>query len=458
MLAPSLVYGLLLLCANGSRSDHSVWKVEAISVRPQQPNQQQHTGIGGTTSVQFLSETSSLLVGTKKGGIYFSIVEQEKNQDPNDDNSILVTRNEPYTSEHADENSLDGWSELKSNDYKTKYPIYSLAAMSRNSMDSTWILPSSYDDIFLFCGSGDRWISVWKLESEQDGDCIPNPDFKFMQTLGPHTGWVKDLVYDDRSRLLHSIGCNCIETWDCSSMYEVDDGRASKNQISHATKRTIENSPTAGTTLSSDLLCLCLLPSIAKDGDDVPPLLVSGGVDGRIHLWLSDHSAQRTCRTAMNLDGQMPLHTILAHDGRVNAIVFSTATKSIFTAGNDGFLCVFRASVDKGFELVSKLKIDNGTDECFERITTATITRDLKEQMRCSLALGSSTGDLCFVAAETNSEGGTDSRIEGNFFTVAENSMIYSIASEKGSDPSVNPRLWVGHASGLATVDSYGQI
>jgi len=335
--------------------------------------------------------------------MYHSTIDPAKRLGAKNDN--------PGAEKQRDEN-LDRWTEIESNQYKTKYPIYSMAVMSPKRATSS----SSVDAVFLFCGSGDRWISVWKLGTA-------NGNVEFVQKLGPHTGWVKDLVYDTKSLLLHSIGCNCIETWDCSS----------PSIITHTGKRVIENSPTMGTTLSSDLLCLCLLPSAS------PRLLVTGGVDGRIHLWVSDPS-----------NGKLPLYTTLAHDGRVNALVYSSATKSLFTAGNDGSLCVFSASLEKGFELVSRLKLENDSNQETLRITVVSITNDAEEQGTCSLALGSSTGELYFVTAQVNAEGGIDSCVQGESMTIAENSMVYSIACEKASS-----RLWIGHASGLATLDGY---
>jgi len=69
---------------------------------------------------------------------------------------------------------MDRWSELKSNEYKTKYPIYSIAVMSPKRINSPSLLSSPNDETFVFCGSGDRWISVWKLVKNND-DCITNP-------------------------------------------------------------------------------------------------------------------------------------------------------------------------------------------------------------------------------------------------------------------------------------------
>jgi hypothetical protein len=67
--------------------------------------------------------------------------------------------------------------------------------------------------------------------------------------------------------VLFSIGCKCIETWK---------KREDSDEWVHLFKSLIESDPMQGSTLSSDLLCLC---SLAENGR-----IESGGVDGRIHL------------------------------------------------------------------------------------------------------------------------------------------------------------------------------
>ncbi len=409
MLSLSLTYTALVVCAIGFVFEKLIRNVEAITIRSQLNHV---SGIGGTTSLHWLSKNSSLLIGTKKGGIVYHSI---------DDSTNILAEKQPKSAD-----GLGRWDEIESNEYKTKYPIYSMEAMLPNSV----IDPSSYIDyVVLFCGSGDRWISVWKLGKKNDVS-----DFEFVQKLGPHTGWVKDLVYDDNNQILHSIGCNCIETWDCSSLVQTSDP-----VISHKRKRAIENSPTMGTTLSSDLLCLCLLP---PKGDE--SLLVTGGVDGRIHLWLSNPSA------ATNFDGNSPLHTISAHEGRVNKIVYSSSTKTIFTVGNDGTLCAFRLSED-GFKLVSRLQLGEESSEESLRITVVSIMDEFEEEGACSLGLGCSNGKLYFVTANDIAKGDNISLVADENIMIAENSMIYSIACEKG--PNTASRLWIGHASGLAMVD-----
>ncbi len=416
-----VLYAAILVHAVIGRLEYLLETAEAIAVRSQSQHLQHVAGIGGTTSVRWCSSGSSLVIGTKKGGIYWSSVQKQKEISNNDEENPSADGNWEMDDE------MVRWSKLESKEYKTKYPIYSMATAL-----------SSFDDDYLFCGSGDRWISVWKLSA----NAISGSDAEFVQKLGPHTGWVKDIVYDEESRLLHSIGCNCVESWDCSTLIQEESTTHKSSIIAHTTKRAIENSPTMGTTLSSDLLCLCLLPPTKSS----PRLLVTGGVDGRILLWLSDPT---TFAAKTNLDGENPLHTASAHDGRVNKIVYSSTMNTIFTVGNDGLLCAFRASIEEGFEEISKLKIDAKSSL---RITVASIMSGSGKQGRCYLALGSSNGELFFVKAQINPNDGIDFSVQDDSITLEDGSMVYSMISEKGSDRS---RLWVGHASGLAAVDRY---
>lgn len=179
----------------------------------------------GVTSLITLGASKKIFAGTKRGDL------------------LVLEQREPF-----DGPSFEVAKSVKV-DSKT-FPVYSLASSSE----------------FLFCGCGDRYVSVLNLiESEGSHE----------QRLGPHTGWVKDIYYDSQSELLSSIGCNCIETW----------GRTPRSERSweHLKKRSIESSPTQGSTLSSDLLCLCG----AGKGKDY---FYSGGVDGRIHVWSVDPS------------------------------------------------------------------------------------------------------------------------------------------------------------------------
>jgi len=431
--------------------------VEAISVPARQRNQLSFFDVG-STSVHYFSDDSSLVIGTKKGGIHYYCHNQEINNDSGD-NFDSVT---DYCNKiEPGENGMDGWSELKARDYKTKYPIYSMAVVSQKGMNS---LPGGQNGFFLCCGSGDRWISVWKVVNDDyngnprdENRSTQTPLFEFVQKLGPHTGWVKALVYDDKNRLLHSIGCNCIESWDCSRIngdhLQSDDDDPSL-PISHIAKRTIENCPAMGTTLSSDLLCLCLITLTVGSDDELSRLLVSGGVDGRIHLWISDHTMKRKdCISSFH--GRTPLHTILAHNGRVNAIVYSSAIKTIFTVGNDGVLSVFRVSLDKGFELISKLIIKDSLIERSSRLTTVSITKEVGRESKCCLAVGTSNGELHFVTTEIKNDGSIECQLKSDHVTVEEGSMIYSLSCQENKGTKLSPRIWVGHASGLVALDVF---
>ena len=435
-------------------------RVEAISVSVRQRNQQSFFDVG-SSSVHYFSDDSSLVIGTKKGGIHYYCHNQERNNAIGDNfNSVTDYCNKIEPSE----NRRDGWSELKARNYKTKYPIYSIAAAAL-SQKGTNSLPGGQNDIFIFCGSGDRWISVWKVtnddyngNSRNENRSTQTPLFEFVQKLGPHTGWVKALVYDDKNRLLHSIGCNCIESWDCSRMngdhLQRDDGDDPLIPISHIAKRTIENCPTIGTTLSSDLLCLCLVTSTVGSDDKLSRLLVSGGVDGRIHLWISDHTMKRKDDVS-SFDGRTPLHTILAHNSRVNAIVYSSAINTIFTVGNDGVLAVFRVSLDEGFELISKLKIKDSSVESTSRLTAVSITKEVRKEKKCFLAVGASNGEIYFISTEIENDGSIECQLKSDHVTVEEGSMIYSLSCQENKGTKLSPRLWVGHATGLVALDIF---
>jgi len=430
--------------------------VEAISVSTRSRHQQSFLDIG-CTSVRHFFDDSSLLVGTKKGGILHLISSLPKGLS---DDSGRVT--DDLTDIDAGEGGMEKWSKLESTGYETRYPIYSITTATQGGKNS---LLGKHEEKFIFCGSGDRWISVWKVANhdvnDNAGDGPPNTQtrgFEYVHKLGPHTGWVKALVYDEKSRILHSIGCNCIESWDCSRMNEcrvkrVDDDNDddAPYKISHIGKRTIENCPTLGTTLSSDLLCLCLVKSTFGSDEELSRLLVSGGVDGRIHLWTSDFCGKRK-QSLPSFDGRTPLHTTLAHNGRVNAIAYSSTVNAIFTVGNDGVFTVFRVSSEEGFESISTLAIEDVSNENASRLTAVSITKEHKESSECSLAVGTSKGGIYFITAKLKSDGGVTCRLENDRVTVKEGSMIYSLSHERTIGKKSSRRLWVGHASGLVAL------
>ena len=57
------------------------------------------------------------------------------------------------------------------------------------------------------------------------------------------------------------------------------------------------------------------------------------------------------------------------------------------------------------------------------------------------------------MTTEITPDGGIVCLLKDDCVTVDGKSMIYSLACEEESDTAVSSRLWVGHASGLVTLD-----
>jgi hypothetical protein len=355
-----------------------------------------------------------LIAGTKTGGIYCGY----DTQDP--------------TSAYP---SLE-WMRLNTHGiYETKYPIYSLITSSKH----------------LFCGDGNRRITVWKgnkltatkrhssnwqqyQKQQQQQQQQQQQRFHYIQELGPHTGWVKDVVYDDHNSLLHSIGCNCIETWDCSVF-----------PFQHQAKRSIENSPAMGSTLSSDLLCLCLIQDSEYDSTRI---LVSGGVDGRIHLWRSD---------PYRCSKQLPLCSVRVHDGRVNKVVYSKALNVILSVGSDGKLSACR--VHSGWEATAALSqipfVRSGCPllNLDLRLTTMILVEDDAYAKQCHVALGSSNGQVRLASINALDNDKLFYGKDQNMVQLTDEPLIYALACETFTTLPDKRRLWVGHATGLVSIN-----
>jgi hypothetical protein len=249
-----------------------------------------------TTTREEAATFENLLVGTKRG----QIVRLRANQS----NGRFLRS--------ADELVIQDSDGSASSASTSKLPIYCFVIPRSSSLGS--------GENLLLAGGADRCVSVYRLPPEivsqgrgkvARGEAKakpPSPSLKKppvgdgilrrIQKLGPHTGWVKDMVLieDDAedategnnstvssSCTLYSIGCNGIEIW--KSYTRGSDAAVAQEEARedarwrNAGKWTIESSA-LGCTLSSDLLCLA----------------AQGGVGGRrrrAHPRLVDRSQPR---------------------------------------------------------------------------------------------------------------------------------------------------------------------
>ena len=273
-------------------------------------------------------------------------------------------------------------------DTKT-FPVYSLASSPE----------------FVFCGCGDRYISVL---DNTEGERRYSQGLR----LGPHTGWVKDLYLDSRSGILFSIGCNCIEAW----------GLTAEGTWEHMKKRSIESSPTEGSTLSSDLLCLC-------SGDPSNDFFYAGGVDGRIHVWSTDIIIDQ------------PLLSVGAHTGRLNCLMYDCDSDLLFSAGHDGMLQCRRAGLQLDEPIAT---FELGEDA---RVTAGALIKSSDSSLE--LILGCSNGVLALLRVAFDKDGVSIS--ERHRMSLSDDCSVRSllmIPTEIGP-----PAVLVGHSKGLDLVN-----
>ena len=319
-----------------------------------------------------------------------------------------------------DEDENDSAHFLDLDIHDTKYPIFSLAVAPSCT--------STAEVMCLFCGGGDRYISLAKSKK--------NDEFECQQRLGPHTGWVKDLQFDSSAsteQCLYSIGCNRIESWKLAHHETI--------MFEKKMTRSIDNSPQDGATLSSDLLCLVLVKDQEKN------FLLSGGVDGRIHIWSTTGSYPS------------PDSSTRIHNGRVNRMVFSPRSGLIFSVGHDGVLCASRVVNDDddspSLDLKCTLHFPNSP-----RLSSLAILDEADQAV--DLAVGTTDGTLFFVRVnhDTKQEIPTTTMNIIGQEQIADEAMINAIAGLRssklidGSDSELlsSCSILVGHGSGLDLV------
>jgi len=329
------------------------------------------------------------------------------------------------------------------------YPIYSLLHHCHN------------DRQYIFAGSGDRYINVWFSTRISDTAVA---SWSLQQRLGPHTGWVKALAMDTTTHQLYSIGCNCIETWTLDST--IDNSLHWKH---HQKTRSVESSPDQGSTLSSDLLCL----GIWNTNKRRPTILVTGGVDGRFHIW--DSISPNPLRS-----------TTTVHNGRVSAleiVPFADANDDdgksgtphnasesclIVSVGYDGMLQCRRLNVlfetrcneEATIQALDLFKIgcvlvgnDDENEGPTNRLTAMECTRVSANLVR--VCLGSTSGTLYRMSISTTNDWKsaclTNSDTEPMCVVGQGKPMIYAIATISSS--ADDTMAIVGHSQGLSTVN-----
>lgn len=292
------------------------------------------------------------------------------------------------------------------------FPIYSLAVS--NTRDS--------DYLTVFGGGGDRYISLVTIDSQTDETVVDE-----QQRLGPHTGWVKDLLFDAEKNRLYSIGCNCIETW--APLW-----KGGGAEWRHKHKYSVESSVEDGSTLSSDLLCLCHHPG---------GCILVGGVDGRIHV--VGGSAE-------------PPFSFGAHDGRVTALLYHDPHALLVSCSHDGSLqCRFAPHLSTDCQAAAATASQQVTDTHGNnlRLTACAITNTTDDAV--SLVVGSSSGVIVQIRVSMGANPHSISSLTEEWrLTLPTNSMINAIlpSSWNGKTSSI----LVGHAQGLDLLSGMGCI
>ena len=290
------------------------------------------------------------------------------------------------------------------------YPIYSMQMFKildgdgikyQNSIDCS--------EICIALGGGDRYLTILSMHTIDD-------ELKIKSILGPHTGWVKDIIYMNNQ--IHSIGCNCIESWGVTDSKWI-----------HLKKRAIESSPDDAATLSSDLLCLC------QDWSEYPyKRFYSGGVDGRIHQW------------SENLDKPEPIYSARAHEGRVSCIVFSDTAEMLLSASYDGTIQCRSLQNCQTLENVQYANSICIQENSLKRLSSIEVIR--QDKNRVYFFVGTTDGFGAAFLAERKYTGFIELSQISDLVQICPDGIVYALKALE-SDDSILSSIAIAHSKGL---------
>ncbi len=360
--------------------------------------------IGGVTSIVASDVScSNIYIGTKRGKLFQvdqKNLRQLKNKRQQEEGGNVINEYASILNQVLQNSVKQQQIVLK------PYPIYSMDIIS------TSMIKEDTKQRMILCGGGDRFVTIWQeVEEELENNWSIN------SRLGPHTGWVKDVIYDHMNDFIFSIGCNCIEVW-----YNTDE-----RSFEHLCKLTIDSCQDQGSTLSSDLLCLSTFSSTHNFRKGT--ILFGGGVDGRIHSWIIEkrqmHQGQptldKTKTTAKASNFKVSINSdniISAHNGRVNKItVCHKFNNTLLSIGNDGAIKGYNIeitetkSATESIRLINKssvyarimnnkLQLYSGVNNIPTDLRLLAMCLIYEDSERAVLAVGTSSG-LVFLV-ETN--------------------------------------------------------
>ena len=268
-------------------------------------------------------------IGTKRGRLYEITLGKDQRHESHDISSFYFEKG------YCDSMPR------KNNHYSSSLPLkpYPIYSMDCNKS----VVNHNVSRPLLLSGGGDRYVTIWQaIEGRKTSndtlvsfnDSVYYGDWKLLTRLGPHTGWVKDVIFDASNQFIYSIGCNCIEIWSKSIC---DNNDSQDHNWEHNRRLQIDSCKETGSTLSSDLLCLCLIDSShfshVEDSESSTfchqaSYLCAGGVDGRIHVW--------SIQNKVEFNHIQSISDYRAHNGRVNKMIICKKLGLLISVGHDG--------------------------------------------------------------------------------------------------------------------------